>query len=468
MKTSRRRFLGNMTAGAGWAALAGSTVLGASCSGMGRKYSYTNDIIDPQNMSPAYHWTDIMLQTVRDQAVNPPRATRAFAMGHMAGFMAVNGIDPQYNLQNNYGLSDGPRDADPAVAYGVACSYAMADAFQSSFIFDRMSYLDRFPDNGGKARGIEWGKACADAIIKARTHDGAEPSKSAYYLDRYSRRTDSLRWRPTGPFYGARNGPAFSSFNRGLLPGWGAQKPWVMNDISRFRAQPFMDPRSPEFADQYYRVKLLGGMDSITRSTDQTQIAFFWEDGPRGITPPGHWQLLAMQLLEDKNLNLAEQSKAFALMSLAQADGAISCWDSKFEYDILRPETAIRMRTSAFGNNDPRMVADPNWASLIPTPPFPAYTSGHSTFSAASAKVLALCLGQDDIRFSGSSPDLVNWPHQLTGVTRSWPSLSACADEGGISREYGGIHWAADNTEGLRIGRDLGQYVVDHAIVRRG
>lgn len=241
-----------------------------------------------------------------------------------------------------------------------------------------------------------------------------------------------------------------------------------MNDISRFRAQPFMDPRSPEFADQYYRVKLLGGMDSITRSTDQTQIAFFWEDGPRGITPPGHWQLLAMQLLEDKNLNLAEQSKAFALMSLAQADGAISCWDSKFEYDILRPETAIRMRTSAFGNNDPRMVADPNWASLIPTPPFPAYTSGHSTFSAASAKVLALCLGQDDIRFSGSSPDLVNWPHQLTGVTRSWPSLSACADEGGISREYGGIHWAADNTEGLRIGRDLGQYVVDHAIVRRG
>jgi hypothetical protein len=81
--------------------------------------------------------------------------------------------------------------------------------------------------------------------------------------------------------------------------------------------------------------------------------------------------------------------------------------------------------------------------------------------------MLANIIGRDDIKFSGQSPDLVNWPTQLRDVTRTWSSLSAAADEAGASREYGGIHWEADNTEGLRIGRDIADHVFANTLKRK-
>lgn len=459
--TSRRKFLKNLSIGASALALAGCTP------SMGNKYSYMTTRVDAQNMNPVFFWTDIMLQTVRDQAFNPPRATRAFAMGHLAGFLAMNGIYQEYD-QNFVNLPPAPQGADPEVAYGVACSDALADAFQSVFTFDRLEFLNRYPDSEAKALGIQWGHAVGDAIIKMRTRDGAELSQSAFYLGRYPRREGPLKWSPTGPFYGALEGPGFNTFSRGLLPGWGAQKPWVMKDTVSWRAPEFPDYRSDEFARQHYKIRMLGGADSIVRTPDQTQIAFFWEDGPRGITPPGHWQLLAMQLLQDMDYSTYDLARVFAMMSMAQADAAITTWDTKFHHDILRPETAIRTRLQAFRNVSPMAQADPDWISLIPTPPFPAYTSGHSTFSGASAKMLALAIGRDDIKFSGSSPDIVNWPRQLTDITRTWYSLSSCADEAGASREYGGIHWEADNTYGLKTGRELAEYIFNNSFIRKG
>lgn len=407
-----------------------------------------------------------MLQAVRDQAITPPPATRAFAMGHLAGFAAINGIDQKYT--NEFGLPEnGPAHANREIAYGVACSYALADAFQSSYALNRMAFLKQYPNSESKAAAIKWGKQVGEAVIKMRTRDGAENARAPFYLDRYPRRNDELRWRPTGPFYGAPKGPAFNTFSRGLFPGWGAQKPWVMKDLETFRAPPFPHPRSREFAEQFIKIKELGGMDSTIRSADQTQIAFFWEDGPRGVTPPGHWQLLAMNLLQHTDMPFYEMARAFALMSLGQADAGISTWDTKFYHDVLRPETAIRQRADKFDNPHPLVRIDKSWQSLIPTPNFPAYTSGHSTFSGVSSKILALVYGRDRVTFSGPSPDLVNWPSQLKGVRRTWHSITACADEAGASREYGGIHWHADDHEGLKTGRNLGEYIFANSLKRR-
>jgi hypothetical protein len=80
--------------------------------------------------------------------------------------------------------------------------------------------------------------------------------------------------------------------------------------------------------------------------------------------------------------------------------------------------------------------------------------------------MLANFIGTDQVSFSSKSPDLVNWPEQLTGVTRSYTSLWEAAEEAGMSRIYGGIHWQADNTEGLRVGRELADYVFKHAFAR--
>ena len=227
-----------------------------------------------------------------------------------------------------------------------------------------------------------------------RTNDGSEPSEVNYYLGRYERRTDSLRWRPTGPFYGAKPGPAFSSFDRGLAPGHGRIKPWTMKSGSQFLTPDFYDPKSPEFAEEFDRIRRIGGMDSAIRTADQSEIALFWEDGPWGITPPGHMIYIAMQILQDRGLSFIELARALALVGMTQCDASISAWDAKYHHDVLRPETAIRMRAPKFANPDSRVVRQPDWSSFIPTPEFPAYPAGHSTFGAAAAEMIALIHGR--------------------------------------------------------------------------
>jgi hypothetical protein len=98
---------------------------------------------------------------------------------------------------------------------------------------------------------------------------------------------------------------------------------------------------------------------------------------------------------------------------------------------------------------------DPDWSPLLPTPPFPAYTSGHSSFSGSAAAALAAFFGTDDVRFTSTSDG-------LPGMRRSFTGFWAAAEEAGMSRIYGGIHWAFDNTAGLRCGREVGEYVAGH------
>ena len=458
---SRRQFL----TGCSSAALVG-TVTG--CAGpFGSQKSYLTDVVAPANVSTVYHWTDVALQALRDQLVPPPLATRAMAMGHVAGFLAVNGIEQRY--ESGYAIGQAPVGADPDVAYGVAAATAFAEHFQQPMLFDRMAFLKRFPDGEAKSLGREWGRRVGKFVVRLRTNDGAEPSKADVYLGRYPRRHDVLRWRPTGPkFASGATEPAFrETYHRGLLPGFGRVKPWAMRSAEQFQAPQFPDPASPEFAREYVEVKELGASDSHSRTPDQTQIAFFWEDGPWGVSPPGHFIIIAMQIYQHLPMGLIEQARAMALTSMAVADAGIATWNSKYTHDIIRPETAIRYRAAQFHNPDPRVAEQRNWKSLIPTPPFPAYTSGHSAFGAAVTKMVANIIGRDDVAFSKKAADTVIWPDHLSGVTRHWRSLSAAADENGMSRIYGGVHWMADNVHALRAGRGIADYVFRTTFRRR-
>jgi hypothetical protein len=282
--------------------------------------------------------------------------------------------------------------------------------------------------------GIAWGSYVGNAVIASRLHDGAgavvnfQPSSVCGH------------WQPTPP-----------SFAPALLPQWPGVKPFGISLASAFRpaAPPSFD--SPDFVNSYFEVYELGRIDSASRTADQTEIAFFWEDGSGSVTPPGHWQIIAQQLAPRFPLSLVDNARLFALLSIVQADCAICAWDCKYYYDHFRPITAIR--DQCFSNAS--LPEDPGWTPLIPTPPFPGYTSGHSTFSGGSARILALVFGTDAISFSGESPDPGRWPDVLPGVVRSWTSLSQAAREGGKSRIYGGIHWNYDNLAGLDTGRKV-------------
>lgn len=445
MHFTRRQFLA--------ATAAASTLPAAGCvAPHGHSSSYTSQILRTSDPGAVFHWVDVALQQVRDQRVPAPRAAYNYGLTMAAGFLAANGIVRAYD--EPFGIGEGPRGADPEVAYGVAFATAAAEAFQQPFLVERIAYLNRFPGSEAKSLGVEWGRRVGLKVVRMRTGDGSEPSRVNYYLGRYPRRGDPLQWSPTGPFYGAAPGPSFPSFDRGLFPGHGCIIPWTMKSGAQFRVADFHDSASPEFAWEFDTIRRIGAASSTVRTADETEIALFWEDGPWGITPPGHFLYIAMQVLQDRELSFIELARAFALLGMTQCDASIAAWDSKYHHDVLRPESAIRVRAPALGNRDPRVVRQADWRSYIPTPEFPSYTSGHSTFAAAAAELLALFYGRDDVGFSGRSPDRVIWP-QLDGVTRRWTSFSHMADENGMSRIYGGVHWDLDNTAAMRAGRAI-------------
>jgi len=145
-------------------------------------------------------------------------------------------------------------------------------------------------------------------------------------------------------------------------------------------------------------------------------------------------------------------------VSFAVAETGIVSWDNKYAYGNWRPVTGIR---AASTDGNPDTIEDPAWSPLIGTPPFPSYTSGHSTFSSSAAKVLARFFRDDAIAFSTTS-------QSLPGVTRNFTSFSQAAAEAGQSRIYGGIHWQYDNQDGQAAGSQLGDLIVDGFLRRIG
>lgn len=456
-RLSRRAALIGLSAAGLLASRPAGAATGGACAAPA---SYLDGILSAGQQSPVTLWTDHLLQKVRDTATPPPPATRAFAIGHLAGFAALNGLTPRYHIALT--LPEPPEPCDPAVAYGAAVAVVIGALFPERDGCALARFLATRPDGEAKSNGVAWGSATAWALLADRAGDGSAAARGQLY----GKRAGPMAWQRTGPFFAAEEGPRFRPFGPPLLPGWGKITPFVLGHARDFRPRPFPRLDSGEFRRQLEKVFLWGGAASPYRTADQAEIAFFWEDGPRGATPPGHWQIIATELMQRQPRALLEQARFMALLSLAQADAAIVTWDCKFDMDVLRPETAIR--SGLPGQPHLARFHDPQWRTLIPTPPFPAYTSGHSTFSAASARMLAHLLGTDHVSFTGRAPDLVNWPRQLTGVRRSFMRLSQAAEEAGASREYGGIHWEADNTEGLRIGALVADAVFDSALPRLG
>ena len=105
------------------------------------------------------------------------------------------------------------------------------------------------------------------------------------------------------------------------------------------------------------------------------------------------------------------------------------------------------------------VTADPTWQPLLTTPNFPEYVSGHSTFSGAASTVLDAFFGRN-VNFSSTEVT-------LPGVVRSFNRFDQAAQEAGMSRIYGGIHWEFDNRAGLDSGRALGEYVCRHYLLPR-
>jgi membrane-associated phospholipid phosphatase len=378
-------------------------------------------------------WNEVLLDAIRADRTAPPKAARAMACVHVSIFEAVNGILGGYAPYHV--TTPAPAGASPEAAAAAAAHRSLTSLFPArEEVFDAAlaASLAAIPEGTAKAAGVAWGTEVADEIIALRQND---------------RSADTVEYAaPLGGSWWAPTPPAFAS---ALLPNWPLVTPWAIPGPAQFRSGPPPAPHTAEYRAAFDEVKRLGRAQSRFRSAEQTQIAQFWADGAGTATPPGHWLAIAADLAEARNLGLLEKTRLFALLGMAVADAALVSWDHKYQYHHWRPVTGIQ---NADLDGNPATAPDKRWTPLLPTPPFPAYSSGHSTFSGASARILELFFGTDQISFTTTSDG-------LPGVTRSFASLSAAAEEAGQSRIYGGIHWQYDNQAGLASGRALAEHV---------
>jgi membrane-associated phospholipid phosphatase len=385
--------------------------------------------MSPANADAVIGWDQIILGAIRVGSTPPPKSSRALAMMSAAVYDAVNAIVPLHPLYHDTQSLDPTADLTAAVsqaAHDVLVSLFPTQA--STFDSDLATWLAKVPTGAAQTAGISVGQQAAAAILAWRANDGSNATVS------YTPGTGPGQWQPTPP----ANAPA-------LLPGWGSVTPFVMSTGSEFRPAGPPALNSQAYADALAQVQSLGSATNSTRTQDQTDIAHFWADGGGTFTPPGHWNQIAQDVSMKRGLSLAENAEMFFVLNAAEADAGIAAWDAKYTYNFWRPVTAIR------DSSDPS--ADPTWTPLLTTPPFPSYMSGHSTFSAAASTVLA--------GFFGADLPFTDQGDAGQSLTRSFTSFTAAANEAGMSRIYGGIHYSFDNADGLATGHSIGNLVVN-------
>ena len=159
-----------------------------------------------------------------------------------------------------------------------------------------------------------------------------------------------------------------------------------------------------------------------------------------------------------RDLSLVDTARLFGLLNVAMADAAVACWDSKYRFVFWRPVTAIQEGES--DGND-ATGGDPAWTPLlVVTPAHPEQPSGHSTVSGAATAVLGALLG-DDTPFTVDS--------EVAGShTRSFSSFAAALAEIHDARVFGGIHFRTACRLGSRLGANVADWVMTHAMTPLG
>ncbi len=403
-------------------------------------------------------WNSYALQAIRDEGSNmdPPWATRTLAMAHLAAFDAANSVTPTYQPYMQQFATNGPSSGELAASQAMhdVLSYVFSGNPQTVARLDSLltSHRNAVADPSVRANSINLGSQVATQMITLRSGDGWNAAST--YNQQPATAPGAWQAGITAGAWGSVSGKFIRSewgYVAPFMNAPSASSPAVAISTFRPAAPPALNSKA--YADAYSEVKMFGAAAGSSRDQDQTDVARFWQDGPGTSSPPGHWNAIASSLVKADGSAFLENARLFALMNVASADSAIAAWDTKREYDFWRPFTAVPQTSADDGNPD--TVADPAWTPFLPTPSFPSYVSGHSTFSSASATILADWLGTDQIHIDvlSESADLPS------GYTRSFEFLSDAAAEAGQSRIYGGIHFQFDNQVGLTLGRNIGNHV---------
>jgi hypothetical protein len=417
----------------------------------------------PETTQPAevLKWNRIAMSTLLQPPLGtlPPAAGGApsaaqihLGMTQGAVYDAVNAIEPKhyrpYLLKRRFAATASEQAAVATAAYEVLSSIvqgipqgiafpnrqALLDALSAAY----NDSLDEIDDSPSRAQGIAAGHAAAEAMIAAREGDGRYgPSQWRGAPNGDLNQIPVGQWSPVLP-----NG----TIALDPTPWVGGVKPFLIESPSQFRTAGPNALTSAAYTSDYNEVKTLGGdgvVTSTARTPEQTRVALFWT----GAGGP-FWSVVARDLIDAHDLNLAASARLLAMINLAAADASINCWNDKYYWDFWRPWNAIH-RAAEDGN--PATVPEAGWTPLR-SAPYPEHPSGHMCLDGGHVGAMELFFGTDDIAFDVTSFVITDHPNH-------YERFSQTLDEIEDARVWSGLHFRTADVQGERLGLNIANYM---------
>lgn len=394
---------------------------------------------------------DQLTQVIIYDFFTPPVASRIYGYTSLASYEAVrflkpgapsltalmNGFDPMPVPEKDkpYDFTLAASQAFFTVAHKVIFSVDTLLKYET-VLFD--SFKEKINDEAIYNRSIDFGTAVGNTILKRAVSDNYTKSRGkAKYLGSH----EAGKWTPTPPDY-----------LDGVEWCWNEIPPLLLDSVSQFFPEP-PPAYSTDTSSQFFKMVMEVYQKAQTLTDEEKEIARYWDDNPfviehsghlmfanKKITPGGHWMGIAAIVSKMAKDDEVKTARSYALTAIALFDAFISCWDAKYHYDYIRPITVINERINK------------SWTSYLQTPPFPEYSSGHSTITASAAKMLTHIYG-DNFAFLDTS-DL-----RYIGMQRQFTSFMQAAQECSISRFYGGIHYRFTVDKSAAIGERIGDFL---------
>src|SRR5271157_5315552 len=423
-------------------------------------------------------WLDQALPYAQEVAWEPTVGSRFFAILHTAIYDAWTAYDPMAvgvvsgTTLKGQGGPNNEANKREAISHAAFTVLRVLAPQHRHALIERMQALGYDPNADTPPAQV--GRRAAAAVLANCRDDGANEAGNFADTTGYAPPTSGApdAWRP------------IESFGKNQLPTtpqWSRVMPFSLTRADQFRPIPPPAPGTVEWSRQIDVLIKTSGALTDTQKAE----AEYW--GIWGMAPAPQLIEMTKFVSNANDLRLDDDVKLFFVASNALLDASIATWDAKYSYDYVRPITAIRALGDTLisawrprslpvvlAYSTPATMADAkysiavpaglgevraaDWEPYLPTPPFPAYVSGHSAFTAAWARVMELATGKPDFNFHETVRRLYIENRALAQpVVLSYPTFAAAAEDSGISRIWGGLHWPADNERGQELGRKVGE-----------
>lgn len=411
--------------------------------------SKTDEGLEPNHLVNSNEFlTDVIIQDI----FTPPVASRIYAYSNLAAYEclavftdSIRTLDETLN-QFDIQLAPPQEQVDPGIASFIAFhKVAREIVFSYSMVDDRIDSMinvyNKYYTEDIVNHSIGFGEKVAKIIVDYSKADGYH-QRTGY--TRYSNNKEELgRWTATPPDY-----------MEGIEPNWNTLRPFLLDSANQFAPPPptsfSIDPKSQFYKEAHDVYSAVENIDE-----EQKAIAKFWDCNPnisyrkghmmfyhQKLSPGGHWIGITNLIIDEKRSGIYSSAKALTFVSLSLFDAFLSCWDEKYRSSLIRPITYINK------------YIDKEWNSILQTPAFPEYTSGHSVISAAAAVTLTNVYG-DNIQFVDTTEEPYGLP------ARKFSSFMAASQEAAISRFYGGIHYMPAIENGVEQGINVAEFALN-------